>query len=111
MTRFRIQKRSGVSPVPELIWTRQAVEDVQDIKSYIQRGSARYAQVVAERIVEAAERLREFPHSGRAVPEFGRQDVREVLWGNYRIIHRVVGDSVFILTVHHGARLLRIPGE
>ena len=111
MTRFHIQKRSGVSQVPELTWTRQAVEDVEHIKSYIQRGSSHYAQLVAERIVAAAERLPHFPQSGRVVPEFGRQDIREVLWSNYRIVHHLVGDCVYILTVHHGARLLRIPGE
>ena len=55
------------------------MEDVEDIKSFIKRGSPRYAQFVAERIVEAAERLREFPKSGRVVPEFGREDVREIL--------------------------------
>jgi plasmid stabilization system protein ParE len=84
------------------------VEDVEDIKSFIKRGSPRYAQMVAERIVEAAERLREFPKSGRVVPEFGRDDVREVLWGNYRIVHRVGESHADILTVYHGARLLRL---
>ena len=87
------------------------MEDVEDIKSFIKRGSPRYAQLVAERIVEAAERLREFPMSGRVVPEFAREDVREILWGNYRIVHSVAESSVRILTVYHGARLLRISAK
>ena len=64
--------------------------------------------MVAERIVEAVERLQEFPKSGRVVPEFARDGVREVLWGNYRIVHRVGENHVHILTVYHGARLLRL---
>ena len=93
--------------MPELVWTRQAVQDVEDIKSYIGRTSPRYAALVAERIVGLVERLREFPSSGRVVPEFNREDVREIIWGNYRVVYRIRTDSVHLLTVYHGARLLR----
>jgi toxin ParE1/3/4 len=94
--------------VPELVWTRQAVQDVEDIKFYIGRTSTRYAALVAERIVESVEQLREFPSSGRVVPEFNREDVREVFWGNYRVVYRIRTNSVDVLTVYHGARLLRL---
>ena len=94
--------------MPELVWTRQAVQDVEDIKSYIGRASPRYAALVAERIVGSVERLHEFPSSGRVVPEFSRDDVREVIWGNYRVVYRIRTNSVDVLTVYHGARLLRL---
>jgi toxin ParE1/3/4 len=41
------------------------------------------------------------------VPELGRKDIREIIHGNYRIIYRVLPGEVEILTIHHGARLLR----
>jgi toxin ParE1/3/4 len=94
--------------VPELVWTRQAVQDVEDIKLYIGRTSRHYAALVAERIVESAGRLREFPTSGRVVPEFSRDDVREIIWGNYRVVYRIRTSSVDVLTVYHGARLLKL---
>ena len=53
---------------------------------------------------------RDFPEHGREVPEYARPDVREVIVRPYRIVYRLVAaDEVHILTVHHGARLLRVP--
>jgi len=55
--------------VTRIVWTLQAVEDVEAIRSYIARDSAHYAALTAERIVDSVERLKEFPRSGRVVPE------------------------------------------
>ena len=60
---------------------------------------------MVERIVEAVGRLEDFPLSGRVVPELEDEAFRELLWGNYRIVHRVTMDLVEILTVFHGARM------
>jgi plasmid stabilization system protein ParE len=51
--------------------------------------------------------LEQFPNSGREIPEFGRPDLREVILGSYRIVHRVRDDEVVeVLAVIHSARLL-----
>ncbi|WP_052034969.1 type II toxin-antitoxin system RelE/ParE family toxin [Rhodopirellula europaea] len=49
--------------------------------------------------------MRQFPYSGEVVPEFGREDLREVLPGNYRIIYRVAELRVDVLAVFHSARI------
>ncbi len=49
------------------------------------------------------------PHFGAEVPEYGREDIRERLFHKYRVIYRVRGDDVELLTVIHGARLLPRP--
>ena len=41
---------------------------------------------------------------GRMVPEAEEENVRELLFHNYRIIYRVETDGILILTVIHGAR-------
>ena len=89
-----------------IVWTLQAIEDVAAIRDYIARDSPHYAALMAERIVESVERLREFPRSGRMVPEVAQETYREVILGTYRIVYRLVGDQVEILTVVHSARLL-----
>jgi len=92
-----------------VIWTRQAVEDVEAIKAYVARDSLRYAALLAERIVGAVDRLESFPESGRVVPEVGDNTLREVIFGAYRIVYRVQSqESVQVVTVHHAARLLRV---
>jgi len=47
-----------------------------------------------------------FPESGRIVPEYGRGDLRELLFQDYRIVNRVKENEVQIAAVVHGARLL-----
>ena len=93
----------------EVRWTDQAAEDVQSIRDFIGRSSPRYALLVAERLVGAVERLEALPHSGRMVPEFNDDRLREVIWGNYRIIYQLLDDTVEVLTIYHGARILTDP--
>ncbi len=57
-------------------------------------------------IFETVENLSEFPESGRMVPELNRNDIREIIKGNYRIIYKVLNDEIHILTIRHGKRLL-----
>jgi len=96
--------------VTEVVWTRQAVADIEGIHAYIARDSDRYATLVRERLVQSVDRLRAFPLSGRIVPEFGDESIREILWGSYRIVYRVRGPLAEVLTVFHGSRLLdRLP--
>ena len=91
-----------------VIWTRQAVEDVEAIKAYVGRDSERYARLLSERLVAAVDRLEAFPKSGRVVPEVADDSLREVIYGNYRIVYRVQTDFLEIITVYHAARLLRV---
>ena len=63
--------------------------------------------MVVARLIRAVARLRDFPQSGRVVPEFDRSAVREIVERPYRIIYRLVrDDEVHILTVHHAAKRL-----
>lgn len=73
---------------------------------YIARDAPHVAQIFAARSFDAVDRLADFPLSGRAVPEVGRPEIREVIVYSYRIIYRYTGDDVIVLTVHHGARPL-----
>lgn len=91
-----------------LIWSPQAVEDVEAIASYVARDSEHYANLLVERIVAAVDRLEAFPLSGRVVPEVGDESLREVVYGNYRIVYRLKPEAVEIVTVFHSARLLRL---
>ena len=47
------------------------------------------------------------------MPEFGDGKVREIIFQNYRIVYRVDGARVGVVTVRHGAMLLHpdVPEE
>ena len=46
--------------------------------------------------------------SGRTVPEIGNPNIRELIYRGYRIVYRLNGDRIEILTVFEGHRLLRL---
>jgi addiction module RelE/StbE family toxin len=46
------------------------------------------------------------PRLGRKVPEVDREDIREAIVGNYRIVYVVQAKTVDILTIFEGHRLL-----
>jgi len=92
--------------VAEVTWTPQAAEDLEAIAEHIAKDSPHYASLFLMDVFTAVERVAGFPHSGRVVPETRDPGLRETILGNYRIIYRMRGDLVEILTVYHGARLL-----
>lgn len=92
--------------VQTLIWSREALDDVDSIAEYISRDSLYHAQLVAERLFELGESLREYPKIGRIVPELGDPQVRECFLYSYRLIYELKDEEIHILAVIHGKRLL-----
>lgn len=92
-----------------LVWTGPALADLLEITRRIQVDNPEAARRFGKQVKEKVSRLARFPYSARMVPEFPASGLREVLVGDYRVIYRVVPAKrrVEILTVYHGARLLR----
>ena len=91
-----------------LVWTRPAPDSLLDVVRYIKRDNPPAAQRFAATIMTKVTRLELFPESGRVVPEFPSEGLREVLVDDYRSIYRVVTPRtrVEILAVRHGSRRL-----
>jgi toxin ParE1/3/4 len=92
--------------VSHLIWSPRALDDLDMIRDHIARDSAAYAELVLIRLLVAPERLVRFPESGRMVPEFGLPNLREIIVSPFRIVYRLRGDVVEVVTVFHSARVL-----
>ena len=88
----------------QVIWSPSALDDVDAIAAYIARDSVDQAALLAIRLIEATDRLADFPNSGRVIPEMGDPSRREILVRPYRIMYRVEGDEVWITGIVHGAR-------
>lgn len=88
----------------EIRWSLIAESDLQEIEEYIARDSVLHAISFIDRLVERTEQLRASPGIGRVVPEFDREDLREVLFRGYRIVYLARADTVTVLRVVHGAR-------
>ena len=68
-------------------WTEPALDDMVAIRDYIAEDSTEKAYRFIERLFDAAEPLADQPKMGRHVPEAERQDIRELLYKDYRIIY------------------------
>jgi len=87
-------------------WTPQAADDLDTIAEFIARDSPHFAALLVANVLQAVDRLIDFPESGRIVPEIDNKSIREVILGSYRIIYHRRREAVEVLTVHHAARLL-----
>jgi addiction module RelE/StbE family toxin len=91
--------------VSRLIWSPRSLADLEAIREHIARDSEAYAGLVVARLVSAPSCLLEFPESGRMVPEFGRPNLRELVVRPYRLVYRLRGETVEVVTVFHAARM------
>lgn len=92
----------------QIIWTPQALDDLQAIRDFIARDAPRRANEFVSRLIDSTDVLQQRPLLGAVVPEVGREEVRELIRGSYRIIYRVDKLRVVVLTVYHGARILDV---
>jgi plasmid stabilization system protein ParE len=88
----------------EVIWSPEAIQDLEDIAAFIARDSEYHAAMFVQRLIDATDRLGQFPESGRMIPEVGAEKYREIIEGAYRIMYSIHGDAVRIDAVLHGAR-------
>ena len=91
----------------KLRWSLTAGNDLRAIEDFIARDSVLHAVTFADRILETAERVLGTPNLGRIVPEFKRENLREVIFRGYRIVYLLRNEEIIILRVVHGARDLR----
>ena len=87
-------------------WSPLAIERVTEIALYIAEDKPMASDKWVVSIFKTVEKLSAFPKSGRIVPEFGRDEIRELMYGNYRIIYQVSSSLIEILTVRHGSQIL-----
>ena len=91
----------------KVVLTETAWNDLDSITDYIAFDSPRYAQEFSDRVLEKIEQLETFPESGRIVPEFNADKIRELILGKYRIVYRVYGPTkLVVLRIIHGSKLL-----
>jgi toxin ParE1/3/4 len=84
-----------------IVWTDDAVANLEAIVTYISAFNPAAASALAERLIAVADSLAMFPHRGRDVGD-GRREITTV-WP-YVLRYRVAGDAVVILRVRHGAQ-------
>lgn len=87
-----------------------AVSDLDEVLEYDRdQGVTDVGQRLVSDILQAIDRLRAFPDSGRIVPEFDVAVLREVINPPFRIVYRRDADRVRVVRVWRSERLLELP--
>lgn len=68
-------------------WTETAEAHLDAIYAYIAQDSETYALRTVDQITKRSHQVGAFPMSGRRVPEYDIDQIREVLSGPFRIIY------------------------
>lgn len=87
-------------------WSPQAVSHFEGICDYIAKDSNYYALLFARKVVAIIKTIPQFPKSGRVVPEYRDENLREKIHENYRIVYRIKAEAIEIVAICHGSRLL-----
>lgn len=86
----------------KVIWSHVAENDLLNIIEYIASDSRSRASGILKKIKEKASNLYFSPERGRIVPElreYGLLQYREIIIAPWRIIYRIGGKKVYVLSV------------
>jgi plasmid stabilization system protein ParE len=92
--------------VKQVRFSAAAVTQLREIRAYIAKDPPERADAMVQRIIRRRESIARNPEGGRTVREIGDPSIREMIERPYRIIYRVGPDTIDILAVMHGRRLL-----
>ena len=82
-----------------VVWTERALQCLLDIEDFIALDDPVAAVVFTEKLIRRTDILIDQPCAGRLVPEVPGRELRELIEGNYRMVYRVNGSNIEILTV------------
>ena len=88
-------------------WARNAIGHLANIYEQISLNSLTYANRTVDKITRRSEQIANQPYSGRKVPEYDTEDIRELIEKPYRIIYRIKPDQIDVVAVIHGAQLMQ----
>jgi plasmid stabilization system protein ParE len=87
-------------------FTDEAKVCLRAIRTYVAKDSPQNADALIDRLTRRTEQIGGLPLSGRQVPEYEQDNLREILERPYRIIYRILPDEIQIVSVMHYRQLL-----
>lgn len=91
----------------KVVWTEQASRRVSEIEEFISRDRPDAAAKLIDKIVDRGDALAKHPDRGRRLPEIPGSGLRELVVDSYRVVYRRTSNTIEVLTVFEGHRLLR----
>lgn len=90
----------------KVAWTDEAKAHLAGIHEFIKRDAPFYAVQTVDKLTRRVDQLIDHPRSGRIVPKYDDENLRELISRPYRLIYRIKPDRIDIIAVFHGAQQL-----
>jgi plasmid stabilization system protein ParE len=89
-----------------VVLAKSALRDLESIVRYISLDNPERARSFGNLLIDRALAIGTFPEIGRIVPEKHDPELREVIFGAYRIVYRVKKNpnGIYVLRFWHAAR-------
>lgn len=78
---------------------------------YHEQGVPHIGNQFVEAILRSVQRLRDHPDSGRKVPEFDQEHIREIIHPPFRVVYLRDAASIELIRVWRSERLLSLPDD
>jgi toxin ParE1/3/4 len=97
----------------KVLWTDAAIAQLELIHNYVAQTSPEYALRIVDQLTNRSKQIANFPFSGRMVPEYELNVVRELIEGSYRMVYLVKDEKeeIEVLAVIHSSRESLMPLE
>ena len=93
-----------------LHFTTRFLHEADEQAEYLAQYSPTRAALLIDSLFRQLELLKPHPRLGRMVPELGIDNIRELLFRQYRLIYRITSaDRIDILALQTGQRPLQLP--
>jgi plasmid stabilization system protein ParE len=93
----------------KVLFTPTGRQQFLEALAYIYRDNPSAAVRFREKAEKRLSRLKQFPESGRLVPELPDLPFREVIVRPYRFFYKVKEQTIWIVAVWHSAQLAQEP--
>ena len=90
----------------KVVWTDEARAHLAGIHDFIKRDAPFYATQTIDKLTRRVEQLIDHPRSGRIVPNYDDENLRELIAHPYRLVYRIKPDRIDIIAVFHSAQQL-----
>lgn len=87
--------------MPKVIWTEKCLQRIEEICEYIELDSISGSNKFANKIFSKEELIRNNSRIGKIVLDYGIEEYRQIIVGNYRLVYRIDEISIQMITVRH----------
>jgi plasmid stabilization system protein ParE len=91
-----------------IVWTRRASDDVERLKAFLMPVAPEAAERAALKLIEAPDRLRDFPRIGVRLENYAPREVRHIFVDYYELRYEIVDMTIYIVRLWYSREDRRI---